>query len=191
MVSRCWFEVRKFWLEYITFNTSSVLKHVLHAFWRDEYQEKCGNLPYIHGLVALFKEDIQNPLFKEMIMDLQKCSVLDLCPVKEAEEMIGEGLLADRNDWHTMQEQASRHLSHTCTARCKMRIGPGNGPESFKCEKINTVFACTDNFTHEFAPLRYLFCDEFNTLMKNLELYKPPQIGVVYGKYFHLLLQPT
>ena len=73
----------KIWLEYITYSLSSVLTRVFHAFWQDEYQDKYGNLPHIHGLCALYKEDRDDPLFKDVIMDLQKCSVLDLCLADE------------------------------------------------------------------------------------------------------------
>lgn len=44
-----WFEVRRYWLDYIT----SATKKVVHVFWRDEIQETCGNLPHIHCVVAM------------------------------------------------------------------------------------------------------------------------------------------
>ena len=49
VMHRCWFEVQRYWLDYITNRT----KKVVHVFWRDEFQEKCGNLPHIYGVVAM------------------------------------------------------------------------------------------------------------------------------------------
>ena len=76
-VSRCWFNVRKGWLEYITHSTSSVI-------------------------VRPFR------------VDLQRCSVLDLCSAAEAVKMIGDGILKDYEDRNKMNEQAHRHLGHIC-----------------------------------------------------------------------------
>ena len=49
VMHQCWFEVQRYWLDYITNRT----KKVVHVFWRDEFQEKCGNLPHIYGVVAM------------------------------------------------------------------------------------------------------------------------------------------
>ena len=56
----CWMEVRKLWLEHITFSTSSIIGKAAHVFIRDEFQPGRGNLSHIHGLVALTKEDVDN-----------------------------------------------------------------------------------------------------------------------------------
>ena len=69
-------------------------------------------------------------------------------------------------------------------------MGDGKGRENFQCKKINTVFAGTDPNEHEFIPLQYAFSDEFNNLMESMDLYEPPEVGVMYGKYFHHLLNP-
>ena len=191
IVSRCWFEVRRFWLDYITYSTSSVLKRVFHAYWRDEYLEKCGNLPHVHGLVALFKEDMENPEFRDMIFDLQKCSVLDICTTKDVERFVEEGLIDRIDGLEKLKQDASLHLNHICNERCKVRKGDGDGPENYFCKKINVRRASKDPSIHEFIPIRYKFSNEFNQLMEKLELYKPPDIGHNDGEYLHPLLQPT
>ena len=190
VLSRCWFEVRKLWLEYITYSTTSVLKRVRHAFWRDEYQEHMGNLPHIHGLIALYKEDMENKEFREMIFDLQKCSVLDLCSSIEMQELIDKGIFDGEGDFYPLLERA-KILSHGCTQRCQRRIGPGEGPENFVCKKIDTVLASEKCFEHEFQPLKYVFSDEFKALMEKLDLYEPPEVGGFQGEFFHKLLTPT
>ena len=36
IMGRCWVEVRKLWLEHITFSTSSIIGKVAHVFFRNE-----------------------------------------------------------------------------------------------------------------------------------------------------------
>ena len=49
VIHRGWFEVQQYWLDYIT----NATKKVVHVFWKDEIQEKCGNLPHMHCVVAM------------------------------------------------------------------------------------------------------------------------------------------
>ena len=60
IVDRCWFEVRKLWLEYTTFSTMCILYKVCDMFWQDKCQDKYRNLSHIHSLVVLVKEDMDN-----------------------------------------------------------------------------------------------------------------------------------
>ena len=98
-------------------------------------------MPHIHGLCALHKEDMDDPFFKDVIMDLQKCSVLDLCPADEGKKLIDEDILSGWLDKDAFEEDARIHLTHRCNQRCKIRVGEGNGPENFRCKKIDTVLA--------------------------------------------------
>ena len=123
--------MREFWLEYIAYSTLLVLKRVFHVFWRNEYQDKSGNLPHIHGLVALYKEDMDNPEFRDTIFDLQKCSVMDLCSSDKVKDWIEEGLVENLDDWHQMHINARDFLGHVCTPRCQIRVGDGEGKENF------------------------------------------------------------
>ena len=85
-------EVRKLWLEYITYSTTSILCRVTNVFFRDEYQEESGNLAHIHGLVALYDEDMSNEEFRVFVSGLQKSAVCDLFPASEIERYKDEGL---------------------------------------------------------------------------------------------------
>ena len=49
VIHQGWFKMRRYWLNYITHAT----KKVVHVFWKDEIEEKCGNLPPMHCVVAL------------------------------------------------------------------------------------------------------------------------------------------
>ena len=75
-------EVQRYWLDSITHSTKFILQKVAHVFWRDELQEKCGNLPHIHGLVALDKTYLNNPELMRLLFSLQKCGVLDMISTK-------------------------------------------------------------------------------------------------------------
>ena len=99
--------------------------------------------------------------------------------------------MKDLEDWKQVHIHARDFLGHTCSPRCQICVGEGEGKENFRCKKINTVFAGKNPLEHEFVPLQYAFSEEFNNLMKSLNLYEPPEVGVLYGNYFHHLLNPT
>ena len=84
---------------------------------------------------------MENDEFRERIFDLQKCSVMDLCPSMKVQQWIKEGLVKDLEDWKQMHIHARDFLGHTCSPRCQIRVGEGEGKENFRCKKINTVFA--------------------------------------------------
>ena len=72
-------EVRKLRLEYIPYSTSSILGRVTHSIFRDKYQEDSANLPHVHGLVALHKEDMDNEQFRKFVSGLKKgCFALEI-----------------------------------------------------------------------------------------------------------------
>ena len=91
-------EVRKLWLEHITFSTSSIIGKVSHVFFRDEFQPDRGNLSHIHGLVALTKEDVEKDKMRQFICDLQKCAACDMFPPSKIQEYIDQGLVRNKQD---------------------------------------------------------------------------------------------
>ena len=72
ILNQAWLEVRKFVLEFITYLTATVLKRVAQVFFRDEFQEKSGNLSHIHGLIAVQKGDMNNKDLRELVCLLQR-----------------------------------------------------------------------------------------------------------------------
>jgi hypothetical protein len=64
ILGRVWYQVRRIFLKYLTYSKTLVLRKVRLAFWRDEYQDDVGNLPHIHGMIALYKDTM---LDKEVI----------------------------------------------------------------------------------------------------------------------------
>jgi len=70
VLTRCWLEVRKLWLEFIIFSVTEIGKEkfkVTHAFFRDEYQDCSGNLSHIHGLFGLMRGVMNEDKFTEFI----------------------------------------------------------------------------------------------------------------------------
>ena len=174
IMGRCWMEVRKLWLEYITFSTTSVLGGVRHVFFRDEYQEESGNLPHIHGLVALMKRDMENAEFRELICELQKCSVGELFDTSKMQEYIDMGIFENEEDWNTLTALGGTVLPHRCGPRCKRRIGPGDGPENFVCRKPHSLFGKINPQENEFIPLPYDWTDGCLEALERCGLWKPP-----------------
>ena len=81
VLTRCWLEVRKLWLEFIIFSVTEIGKEkfkVTHAFFRDEYQDCLGNLSHIHGLFSLMRGVINEDKFTEFICSLQANCVGDI-----------------------------------------------------------------------------------------------------------------
>ena len=196
VIGRCWMEVRKLWLEYITYSTTSILKGTTHVFFRDEYQEKSGNLPHIHGLVALTKRDLENKEFLEFICELQKCAVCDLFSTdsEDMEKYIEDGLFESPEDWTTLTASASEKLTHTCDERCLRRVGDGDGAENFQCRKIHSVFGKSNPLEHEFIPMYFDFSDACRNILERSGLWEPPteppHPDYPHGKFHSDLLLP-
>ena len=193
IMSRCWFEVRKIWLDYITYSTNSILHKVAHVFWRDKFQEKCGNLPHIHGLVALDKTDMENEELLKLLFSLQKCGVMDMFSTKpeDMQNYIDLGLFKSETDWFMHTYLGQKILGHRCSPRCKVRISDGDGPECFRCRKIDPVLGSNNPLEQEFIPLHYKFSNECLSVLEECSLYEPPGEHQLYGMFHHSMFTPS
>ena len=193
IMSRCWFEVRKIWLDYITHSTNSILHKVAHVFWRDKFQEKCGNLPHIHGLVALDKTDMENEELLELLFSLQECGVMDMFSTKseDMQNYIDLGLFKSETDWFMHTYLGQKILGHRCSPRCKVRISDGDGPECFRCRKIDPVLGSNNPLEQEFIPLHYKFSNECLSVLEECSLYEPPGEHQLYGMFHHSMFTPS
>jgi len=194
VVARNWFEVKKYWLQYITRSLNSVLNRVAYVFWRDEYQELSGNVPHIHGLVGLCKEDMADPRVQEMIMDLQKNSVLDMFSPdpKDVKRFIDQGLFKSVDDIRPLSKLATELLSHgKCTHRCLMRVGPGDKPSDFKCRKPHPVKDGINPLTHDFVKMKFNWSPQGLKTLERCGYYTPPAEGEVDGEFSHPMLNNT
>ena len=192
MMTRCWLEVRKFWLEFIIYSTSTKLRRVTHAFFRDEYQECSGNLCHIHGLLGLYKGDMDNEEFLDFVCSLQKNSVGDLVGADEVQEFIDNGLFKNEADWVTCKAKAEQVLSHTKhNSRCLRRVNyTGVYDKDFVCRKLHPVFDSTNCLVDEFKNLPYSYSDACLGILKSIGLYSPPGPGETRGTFHHDILEP-
>ena len=198
IVTRCWFEVRKLWLEYLMFSTTSILakySKVSHAFFRDEYQEeRSGNLPHIHGLFALQKDDYAIQEVKQHIDSLQACGICDLFPRSKLDSYIEQGLFANEDDWQTcvpqLQQLGAKILSHRCNEGCLRRVDNGNGPPILICRKVHPVKGRKDPTVSEMVPLPFKFTEPCLEILKDLGYWEEGDGDTPFG-YFSLdILQP-
>jgi len=159
ILTRCWLEVRRLWLQFIVHSTETMLGRVVHSFFRDEYQECAGNLSHIHGLITLCDADLSNKELVQFVCNLQKNCVGDLVRSDEIDDYIEKGLLRDMSDYHYCNETAFSVLSHNCgSRRCLMRVDHTGDPEKdYRCKKINPVEDSKDPTKDEFQPLPHQF----------------------------------
>ena len=151
--------------------------------FRDEYQEDSANLPHIHGLVALHKEDMDNEQLRIFLSGLQKSAVCDLFDSSQIERYKEEGLFEHQDDWQTMTALASRILTHKPDKRCMKRIGGGEGAENFRCRKPHTVFDKENPMEDELIPLKYKFSPACLEALRKCGLWDPPSEGAPNGTF--------
>ena len=191
ILTRCWLEVRRLWLEFIIRSSKTKLKRVLHAFFRDEYQESSGNLSHVHGLVGLDHTDMNNKEFLQFVCSLQKNCVADIVTAEEVKEFINNGLFQKQNDWSLMKEEAEKILSHTRhSRRCLIRKGHSGTDDDYRCRKIHPVFDSKNPLIDEFQPLPIEFSDRCLNILQRIGLWSPPTPDQPKGSIHHDLLDP-
>ena len=192
ILSRSWLEVRKLWLQFIIYSSTTKLGRVLNAFFRDEYQECSGNLCHIHGLLGLLKGDMENEEFLKLVCELQANYVIDILPPSEIEDFISKGLIKDQNDWTTLQATATQVLTHNRhTKRCLVRKNyTGIFDEDFACRKPHPVFDSINPLEDEFIPLPFEFSETCVGILEKTGLWIPPCPAFPKGKVKHPMLEP-
>jgi hypothetical protein len=188
VISRCWFEVKEIWINFIMETTSTLLNKVTHAFFRDEYQEDSGNLPHIHGLVKLERGDLDNKEFFDFLGQLQKNSVGEIIPTTEIESFMKKGLLKNVEDWKEIHHQA-KVLNHNCSnGRCIVRTGPG--PNDWFCKNQHPVFASKDPLENELLPIPFEWDDDCKRVLSRAGLYTQRKEGEVSGTFHRPMFLP-
>ena len=191
VLTRSWLEVRKLWLQFIIYSTTTKLGRVSHAFFRDEYQECVGNLSHIHGLLGLYSGDMKDEDFVKFVCELQANCVADIIPPSEFEDYTRQGLIKDHNDWTSVESLADKILSHTCTKRCLIRRNhTGIFSEDFSCKKQHPVFDSIDPLKDDFIPLPFDFSESCLDALQKTGLWIPPSPGFPKGQFKHHMLEP-
>ena len=191
VLNRTWLEVRKLILQFITYSSTFLLKRAVEVFFRDEYQEKSGNLCHIHGLIALCRDDLENEEFQQLVCDLQKNAVCDLFDPADIEEYMNEGLFKDESDWKTCVSSASEVLEHKCDERCQIRIDDKGKKGDTKCKKPHPEFDSVEPLEDEFIPFKYEWSDNCLKILSDCGLLEPASTEFPNGRFLHKVLNPT
>ncbi len=85
-------KVRRIFLKNLTYGKTLVLCKVRHAFWRDEYQDDVGNLPHIHGMIALDKDTMPDKEVINFVCGLIRSNVASLFSTRELDHYIELGI---------------------------------------------------------------------------------------------------
>ena len=149
---RNWVEVRTLILQYLR-DHESFLGENLAIFSRDEYQSESGNLFHEHMVFAILRRlDAET---ERRLFDLIRSSVFEVIKPDDIEPLINKGLLKSVDHAHEIVDKARRYLSHHCGPRCLIRIGPGDGPENFRCKKIHPVRDSPNPTEHQFIQMKF------------------------------------
>jgi len=191
ILGRVWYQVRRIFLKNLTYSKTSVLRKVRHAFWRDEYQDDVGNLPHIHGMIALDKETMSDKEVIDFVCGLIRSNVASLFSTKELNHYVELGIFNKVTDWFEMTELAERILPHKCSKRCMIRISYGEGPECFQCKKPHPTAGRQDPLEDEFRDTKFSFSSECMEMLEHIGVYKPPVDGALKGTFENELFRPT
>ncbi|MGB0404839.1 MAG: hypothetical protein ACPGDB_01450, partial [Fusobacterium sp.] len=149
---RNWMETRIIFLNYIYTSPKSPYHPVQAIFSRDEYQKDKGNLPHIHLILSVMFSDL-NEQQRERIDNLIRASVCSIRTGSEIQELIDEGIIKNWENMEDIKDLAKKILSHKCNERCLRRISDGNGPENFKCRKLNNYLVSPDHTKNSFISI--------------------------------------
>ena len=191
ILGRVWYEVRRIFLKYLTYSKTSVLRKVRHAFWRDEYQDDVGNLPHIHGMIALDKDTMSDKEVIDFVCGLIRSNVASLFSTRELERYVELGVFNKKHDWFEMTELAERILPHKCSKRCMIRISDGGGPECFQCKKPHPTAGRQDPLEDEFRETKFSLSPECMETLERIGVYKPPVDEALKGTFENELFRPT
>ena len=169
---RNWMETRTFLIDYIYGSPLSPYHPVQAIFARDEYQKDKGNLPHIHLILSVSMEKLSMAQ-REKLDSLIRASVCSIRTYDEIEQLIKEGIFTSFDDIHELHKLASKILAHKCDARCQRRIGPGDGPENFRCRKINNLKISPDNTKNTYISIESKISQECMDRLIQIKLAEP------------------
>lgn len=189
VLSRCWLEVQRIWIELIMRCTSSMLPRAKYSLFRKEYQEDSGNLSHLHALLSFDRGARTNEEFMNFISELQKNSVVDLMDPDLIEGFKQDGLVHDDRDWCDLEETAYTILSHTCASkRCLVKTGPGENDHY--CKKQHPVLGRDDPLQHEWKKIPVKFSQAALNILENTGHYTPPTVPGGEGTFTHQMFDP-
>ena len=192
---RNWLETRELLLEYLLKCKSSPFRFLKFLFARDEYQATKGNLPHIHLLVQLITLMLRHE-HMQFLEELVRAAICEIVRFDEVQDYIDEGIFTDEvEDVKEIEKLGNSILPHRCDAGCMYRVKPGNGPDCFRCRKIDNLLRSNDNTKHTYQPLPVRTTPECQQVLQGIQLMDEPTVDE-FGytspteKYHHPLLNP-
>jgi hypothetical protein len=117
---------------------------------------------------------------------------MEIVKPDEIAKHIADGLLSCPKDIDDIVQDGWRKLKHTCTPRCLPRIGTGDGPENFNCQKQHAVKDTLDPTCHQFINLPCNLSDSTKSILQHAGIYTPPSYdGARDERYSIHFFQPT
>jgi hypothetical protein len=102
------------------------------------------------------------------------------------------GLLSCPKDIKDINQQGWRKLNHTCGERCLIRIGPGNGPQTFRCLKQHAVKDTPDPTCHQFMKLSCNISDPSKNILTHAGILIPQSYKGARDEHYTIpYFQPT
>ena len=189
---RNWMETRTLLINYIYSSPKSPYAPVNAIFSRDEYQKDKGNLPHIHMILSVKMKNLSREQ-RERLDNLIRASICEIRSYDEIQELINEGVINSWDEINEIHDIARKVLSHKCDRRCLRRVGDGDGPENFKCRKIDNSKISPDNTKNSYISIeskRNKQCIDQLIKIGMAEPIKYNEYGVpstfkAYHPYFH------
>ena len=181
-------------------------------FNRDEYQGTTGNLCHNHLITAaeLSLENADNDkdptddtenhthtnqaINENSLRDIIRTSTLEIVKgPADIERLLENGVLTTLEEIQDITKQAETVLPHKCDNRCLRRVGPGEGPENFRCRKPHTVKDNPDPTIHSYVPFNHEYEPHFLEVMEEIGMYEPlaeGMGGMELGKFTRSCFEP-
>ena len=172
LLLRNWMETRTILLEYIYNSPKSPYHPVQAIFSRDEYQKDKGNLPHIHLILSVLMEKLTLK-DKTRIDNLIRASICSIRTGDEIQDLIDEGVIDNWEDLDSLKTLGKKILSHKCDQRCLRRIGDGDGPENFKCRKLNNYLVSPDHTKDSYISIETVQSKECIDQLVKIGMAKP------------------
>ena len=187
---RNWMESRQLMLDFIFHDVSSHGACVA-LFSRTEYQKDSGNFPHEHTIIAL-KKDTLNSLTENKLRDLIATSVFEIVKTEEIAKLTADGLLSCPEDIDDITREGWRKLKHTCEPRCLMKIGPGDGPENYRCRKPHAFKDNPDPTSHQYIKIPCNLSDASKEILTRAGIRRPPSYEGAQDEHYSIpYFQPT
>ncbi len=154
-------------------------------FSRTKYQKDSCNFPHEHTIIAL-KKDTLNSLTKNKLRDLIVTSVFEIVKTDKIAKLTADGLLSCPEDIDDITQEGWRKLKHTCEPRFLMKIGPGEGPQDYRCRKPHTFKDTPDPTSHQYIKIPCNLSDASKEILTCAGIRRPPSYKGAQDEHYFM-----